>query len=164
MSRQSSNPVVVSELRMIRVTRDNMSWDARIDAKAGTVRLRAWPQEQPRPAGPLLVDAKMPVEGAVGLYRCLRDDLGGTEVRPAPLSAMPRLGGPRRVDVGDVELRWSGGAADGDTVRVDAVDTASGATALAFELPSVQANVVKVMLRHMFKVAGGGPELSGAPR
>ena len=167
MSKQSSAGPV-DELRRVRVP-DGVRWTAHLNAKAdggrGVMRHRAWDKDQPTGSGTPRADIRMSPLAAVGLHRFLRDAGALDEVRPGPPSVMPRLNGPRRVDVGseDVEVRWAAGF-DGDRIRLDAVDVASGSVRLALEVSGAQARVLEQMIRIRIATAGGGPEFSGMPR
>ena len=161
------NPGPVSELRRLRVP-EGTHWNAHLDPAAdggrGVVRLRGWATDQKYGDGNPRVDVTMSPLAALGLSRFLSASGEFEGVRPGVPSVMPRLPGQRRVDVGngDIEVRWAG-AFDGDgSIRLDAVDVASGEVRLALETPPAQAQLLEVMLR--VRLATAGVEFSGSPR
>ena len=160
MSRQS-NPGPVDELRRVRVPEDT-HWGADLDLKAGVLRLKGWTKEQRYGDPSPHIVVSMPAAAGLGLSRFLSAGGELDEVRVGPPSVMPRLGGPRRVNMGAVEVRWSG-AFDADDIRLDAVDADKGDVRLAFEMSPAQVRMMEAMLRVRFATEGR-PEYSGMPR
>ena len=107
------------------------------------------------------MDVRMPLKAAVGFSRLLSRGGALDEVRPGPPPVMPRLDGPRRVTVGDVEVRWAAGF-DGDLMRFDAVDADTGSVELALELSEAQARLFEPMMR--VRLSSGAAEFSGQPK